>query len=289
LRVGLLAREELANQLLHISHLSSGLNGLESIVDILGAFHFFLHLLAHEGVPEFVDVELLAEDEFTGVLVLVGSGLSDFSIATLALDAALDGLFLVLNALLKFNNALLSILLLLLDVEHERVEDGLRLETVLLGLAVLVAFQVEDLSLGLDRDLELVGLKARGDVIAFHTLEHVSVGGLGHLFLVDAGLSLVESLAQLLETGLNLVDGSLKLLLLLRKLVDFLASAVKFVFLGINEFLGFVVLLLNAVQLDAHLADFLSLVLGGGVVVVGFEQGVHVNGAFGTIVNTTGK
>ena len=140
LRVGLLTREELTNQLLYISHLSSGLNSFESIINILGAFHFFLHLLAHESVPKFVDIKLLAQDKFTGVLVFVSSGLSNFSIATLALDTALHGLFLVLNALLKLNDALLSILLLLLNVKHERVEDSLRLETVLLSLTVLVAF-----------------------------------------------------------------------------------------------------------------------------------------------------
>jgi len=55
-RVRLFALKELAYQLLHISHLSCGLNSLECIIDILRALHFLFHLFAHESVPQFVDV-----------------------------------------------------------------------------------------------------------------------------------------------------------------------------------------------------------------------------------------
>jgi hypothetical protein len=64
--------------------------------------------------------------------------LSDLSILALALNATRDGSLLVLNALLEFENALLTILLLQLNVLHQIVENSFGLQTLLLGLALLL-------------------------------------------------------------------------------------------------------------------------------------------------------
>jgi len=102
-------------------------------------------------------------------------------------------------------------------------------------------------------------------------------------------LGRIKGITELFETALDLVDGTLKIVFLLGELVNFLACAVEFILLSVNEFLCFIVLLLDAVQLDADLADLLSIVLRSRIVVVGFKQRVHVNSTFGTIVNTTYK
>jgi hydrogenase-4 membrane subunit HyfE len=97
-----------------------------------------LHLLAHEGVPKFLDKELVSHFNFGGVLVFVGSGFSDVLITLLTLDSSLNGLFFVLDAFLELDNSVLAILLLFLNVFHELVEDALALEFLFLGHALLL-------------------------------------------------------------------------------------------------------------------------------------------------------
>ena len=76
--------------------------------------------------------------------------LSDLSILALALNATRDGSLLVLNALLEFENALLTILLLQLNVLHQIVENSFGLQTLLLGLALLLGLELKDLLLAID-------------------------------------------------------------------------------------------------------------------------------------------
>ena len=117
----------------------------------------------------------------------------------------------------------------------------------------------------------------------------MTVGRFGHHLFVNTSLSLVESIAELLKTRLNLVNRALKLLLLLGKLLNFLTSTVEFILLGVNELFGLIVLLFDLVKLDGDLADFFLLILGGRVVIVGLEKRVHVHSAFGTIINAKNR
>jgi hypothetical protein len=70
----------------------------------------------------------------------------------------LDGFLLVLDAFLELEDPFLSVLLLLLNVLHKTVEDSLGLESLLLGLPLLVLLNVEDLGLRPERGLHLIGL-----------------------------------------------------------------------------------------------------------------------------------
>lgn len=76
--------------------------------------------------------------------------LGNFSILALALNAARNGSFFVLNALLELENALLAILLLKLDVLHQVVENSFGLETFLFSLALLLGLKFKNLFLAID-------------------------------------------------------------------------------------------------------------------------------------------
>lgn len=51
LRVCGLALEEALDERIDVSDARGRLNLFEGLVDLLGVAHFFLHLLAHEGIP----------------------------------------------------------------------------------------------------------------------------------------------------------------------------------------------------------------------------------------------
>ena len=70
--------------------------------------------------------------ELGGVLALVGGSLSDLLILSLSFDSAANRLLLVVYALLEFNDSVLPVALLLLDVLHQVIEDALGLETFFL-------------------------------------------------------------------------------------------------------------------------------------------------------------
>lgn len=76
--------------------------------------------------------------------------LGNFSILALALNAARNGSFFVLNALLELENALLAILLLKLDVLHQVVENSFGLEAFLFSLALLLGLKFKNLFLAID-------------------------------------------------------------------------------------------------------------------------------------------
>ena len=60
--------------------------------------------------------------EFRGILALIGSCLCDFLILSLSLDSTTNRLFFVIDALLKLDDSVLSITLLLLDILHQVVK-----------------------------------------------------------------------------------------------------------------------------------------------------------------------
>ena len=140
--VGLLTLLEATDHGLNVCDASVCLDLLEGIVDASGGFHLLVHLSLHEVVPQLVDVEIVSHLELGGVFALVSSSLSDLLILLLALNTALNRLFLIGDASLEFEDSLLTITLLLLDVLHQVVEDVFRLELILLGLASLAFLNV---------------------------------------------------------------------------------------------------------------------------------------------------
>ena len=96
-----------------------------------------MHFSLHEVVPELVDVEIVSHLELSGIFALVSSSFSDLLILLLTLNTALNRLFLIGDASLEFENTLLTVTLLLLDVLHQVVEDVFRLELIFFGLASL--------------------------------------------------------------------------------------------------------------------------------------------------------
>ena len=133
--VGLLALLEATDHGLNVCDARMCLDLLEGIVNAPRGFHLLVHLPLHEVVPQLVNVEIVSHFQLCGVFALIGSSFSDLLVLFLALDTALNRLFLIGDAPLEFKDALLTVTLLLLDVFHQVVEDVFRLELLFLGLA----------------------------------------------------------------------------------------------------------------------------------------------------------
>ena len=142
--VGLLLGQKLADHLLHVRDLRSRLDRLKRIVNLLGILHFLYHTLAKVNVPQTLNLKILARVQLTRIFVFVGGSLSDFSVLALTLNAARHGGFFVLDAFLKLKNALLSVLLLELDVLHQAIKNSLGLQALLLCLALLGVLEFKD-------------------------------------------------------------------------------------------------------------------------------------------------
>lgn len=171
--------------------------------------------------------------------------LSDLSILALALNATRDGSLLVLNALLEFENALLTILLLQLNVLHQIVENSFGLQTLLLGLALLLGLELKDLLLAIDRHFEFSGLDLGGNHVFFKTLQHVAISGLGQLLFFDFHGGLSVLLIQFIQARGNLEDGTLGLGLLHAQILYFLPDSIQLSLLVDADTLCVVVLLLD--------------------------------------------
>ena len=172
-----------------------------------------MHLSLHEVVPELVDVQVVAHLELSGVFRLICGRFSDLLVLLLALNSALDRLFLVSDASLKFKDTLLSVTLLLLDVFHQVVEDVLRLKLRFLGLTSLIFFTIQDLTFVPQTGLEIGSLDLAGNEVLFHSFKHVKISAAGHLLLVNLVVGLVEASGKLLKSLLVVLDGAFDLLL----------------------------------------------------------------------------
>ena len=100
--VGLLTLLEATDHSLNVCDARMCLDLLESIIDASRGFHLLVHLSLHEVVPELVDVEIVSHLELGGVFALVSSSFSDLLILLLALNTALNRLFLIGDASLEF-------------------------------------------------------------------------------------------------------------------------------------------------------------------------------------------
>jgi len=171
-----------------------------------------------------LNIEGLSHLELRGILVLVGSSLSDVLVSLLTLNTSLDGLLLVFDAFLELDDSILSVFLLLLDVLHELVKNVLRLEFLFFGASVEGELSLKDALLGLEGDLLLGGADLGRDEIFLHAFEHVPVSRRDHHLFVDFGVGLLEGVLKLLLAGLHLVDGAFSLDLLLLESPDFLLN-----------------------------------------------------------------
>ena len=68
------------------------------------------------------------------------------------------------------------------------------------------------------------------------------------------------------------MSGGLCRHLLYEKLVNLLFDLLKLSLLGVTKLLGFIVLLLDLLELDGNLSDFLQFILIGGGVVGGLQE-----------------
>jgi hypothetical protein len=125
----------------------------------------------------------------------------------------------------------------------------------------------ENTLLGFQGDILFAGLDARRDEVFVHTCAHVVVRSLGHAFFVDTRSSLCKRIRQLLQSRVNLEDGTLSLDFLLIKSPDLLLHVLQVNLLLVNSLVSVVVLFLNLSQLDRHFTDLLRVVLlGRGIV-----------------------
>lgn len=132
IRVGLLPCQESFNKFLNVSYSCSGLDSLESFVDLVRISHLFLHFLSHEGIPQFLNVKVLPILYLRLVLAIISSLFCDLLILLNSLHSLLNGLFLILKALSNFCENCIGICVLLFDVLHESVDGVLGLQSLLL-------------------------------------------------------------------------------------------------------------------------------------------------------------
>lgn len=70
---------------------------MESLLDLSGPCHLFIHLSFQKGTPELLSEEVFIHLEFVGVLVVVRRLISDLLLACISFDASLKGRFLIVK------------------------------------------------------------------------------------------------------------------------------------------------------------------------------------------------
>lgn len=154
-----------------------------------GGFHFVVHFLSHESVPEFLDVEVLAVLDLRLIFAVVGGLLGNLLILLDTLHSLLDGFLLVFKTFSNLSQNSIGISMFLLNVLHKTVHGILGLKTLLFYSSVLHALHFEDGNLILESLIILGGLNLEREEILLHSFKDVMVRGIGVLLLVDFSLS----------------------------------------------------------------------------------------------------
>ena len=89
--------------------------------------------------------------------------------------------------------------MVLIDQTHQFLQSVLGLETLLLGLSVLVRFLLVHLLLILETVLSLVEANLDGDQVLLHAMDHVLVATLHHHLVLVCVLDSVKSLPGLAQ------------------------------------------------------------------------------------------
>ena len=108
--------------------------------------------------------------ELRGVFTLIGCRLCNFLVLSLSLDSASDRLLLIVDALLKFNDSVLSVTLLFFNILHKVVEDALRLEAIFFRVTLLRFFHGKDFTLGFQTCIQFRALDFSRDVVLLHSM-----------------------------------------------------------------------------------------------------------------------
>ena len=243
--VSLFALSESLHHSLHVSDLRGCFDLLESVVNCLGVGHLLGHLALHKRIPQFVNVQVVAHLQLGRVFAFVGRILSNLLILLLPLNAPLNRLLLVCNALLQFQDSILPILLLLFDILHQVVKGVFGLEMDLLCFTLLLLFNLEDALLGVQTLVEFSYFQFGSDEVFLHAVEHVSVRALSHSLFVDLVHRGRVLVSQLLQPRLVLVHRPFKLRFLRIQSLNLFKQFLVLQLFVCGKFLGLVVLLLN--------------------------------------------
>lgn len=156
LSISLLASEELVDKLLDVRVSSAGPDLLEGLLELAVFAHLSLHFLLEERAPQLLD-HVLVHQLFLVLVIAVGRrGFGNFLLPPLPV-LALPGCFVfVLDRRLQRDDSLLTLTLLVLDVEHQHVKAVLRLQLVFARHSLLFELFFVDLVLranGLDEGI----------------------------------------------------------------------------------------------------------------------------------------
>lgn len=199
LAVSSLTSEEFLDDLLNIRLASLGTNVLESLFNLGSSVHLLLHLALEEAAPELLGKQVLVHLEFVGVLVVVGGLVADLLLASVALDASLQGSLLVVKRLQHGGEPILSLEMVLVNQSHQFLQSVLSLEALLLGLSVLVTLLLEDSLLVLVAILGLIETDLDSDQILLHAVNHVLVAALHHHLVLVGVLDPIQGLSRVLQ------------------------------------------------------------------------------------------
>ena len=90
--------------------------------------------------------------------------------------------------------------MVLVDQSHQLLEAVLSLQSLLLGLSILVSFLLEYLSLVLIAVLSLIEADLDGDQVTLHTIDHVLIGALDHHLVLVSVLDAIKSVFGVRKT-----------------------------------------------------------------------------------------
>lgn len=218
---------------------------LEGLVNLLGLLHLVVHLLAHEGAPQLLNLQLVAHLRLALVLAFVRGCLRYFLILLLPLDPASNRFFFIPDTPLDLREYDLRIVVLFLNIFHQFVNDYLGFNLLLFDTSAPLRFQFEDLflvgqGLGSRRRLDLLRQE-----ILLEATDDVQVLITRKLLLhspVSAGF---ELLLQRIELVIEHRSRPLALVHLRLDLLNFLSHCMQLLLLLVGLLLDIIVFLLD--------------------------------------------
>lgn len=138
LRISLFSSQKPMDNLIYIWESSIGSNVLKRLLDSHVPVHLFFHLFLHERGPKFLNQKFLKHFDLILVLVFVRGHISYFLLASNSLHSPFEGLFLILDRLLKGPDSLSSLLLVLINLVHNELNFDFGLDPLLFCFHLLI-------------------------------------------------------------------------------------------------------------------------------------------------------